>query len=447
MFPVSCEQSRSTPGEFLAPWPLSVLDVHSLRRTGLCPVPVRQFTLKVHSRCNLTCSYCYIYHGADGSWRDRAPRVSPLVMRQTAHRIAEHATTHTLREVRIALHGGEPLLSGPGVLVDYIRTIRAVLPPDCALHSTVQTNGTLLTPQALAVLAEENIRVGLSLDGGTPALNRRRVDHAGRPSWRRAVRAARLLARNPQSYAGLLCTVDVTADPAEVYRTLAALRPPVLDLLLPHGNWSTPPPGLPTRAPETARTGDRGATPYGDWLAAAFDLWWDSRTDEGPPPRVRLFSEIIALLLGMPSALEAVGLSPTAAVVVETDGAIEQLDSLKQTYEGAVVTGLDVFRNTFDETLDHPGVAARQIGVAALGATCRACPVIAACGGGNYAHRYREGSGFRHPSVYCHDLERLIRHIASELGRTAGRERPNPAVSATLPMAMPDCESGSDGAQ
>ncbi|WP_405773573.1 FxsB family cyclophane-forming radical SAM/SPASM peptide maturase [Streptomyces sp. NBC_01538] len=437
MFPVPCEQSRSTLGRFLAPWPLSVLDVHTLRRTGLRPVPMHQFTLKVHSRCNLTCTYCYIYHGVDGSWRDHPPRVSASVMGQTAHRIAEHARTHELSEVRIALHGGEPLLSGPGVLVDYIRTIRTVLPADCALRATVQTNGTLLTEKALAALAKQGIRVGLSLDGGTSAFNRRRVDHAGRSSWRRAVRAARLLARNPQSYAGLLCTVDVTADPGEVYRSLAALRPPVLDLLLPHGNWSNPPPGLPVRAPEAARTGDRGSTPYGDWLAAVFDVWWGSKEGEGELPRIRIFSEIIALLLGLPSALEAVGLSPTAAIVVETDGEIEQLDSLKQTYEGAVVTGLNVFRNTFDESLDHPGVAARQIGVAALGATCRSCPVMAVCGGGNYAHRYREGSGFRHPSVYCGDLERLIRHVAAALGSATGSERPDPAVSARPPTAMP----------
>ena len=33
------------------------------------------------------------------------------------------------------------------------------------------------------------------------------------------------------------------------------------------------------------------------------------------------------------------------------------------------------------------------------------------CGGGLYPHRYRAGSGFRHPSVYCADLLRLITHV------------------------------------
>ncbi|MFM9559368.1 FxsB family radical SAM/SPASM domain protein, partial [Streptomyces caniscabiei] len=47
--------------------------------------------------------------------------------------------------------------------------------------------------------------------------------------------------------------------------------------------------------------------------------------------------------------------------------------------------------------------------------TCRACPLVRICGGGHYAHRYRPGSGFRNPSVYCADLDVLIRHIARRL--------------------------------
>jgi uncharacterized protein len=38
------------------------------------------------------------------------------------------------------------------------------------------------------------------------------------------------------------------------------------------------------------------------------------------------------------------------------------------------------------------------------------------CGGGLYPHRYRSGSGFRHPSVYCADLMRLITHVRDRVG-------------------------------
>lgn len=170
-------------------------------------------------------------------------------------------------------------------------------------------------------------------------------------------------------------------------------------------------------AARARRTGGR-PTPYGDWLCAVFDRWWPAGRRE---TRIRLFEECLALLLGLPAAAEALGLDPLNAVVVETDGAIEQVDSLKSAYDTAAATGLDVFRHSFDRALRHPGVAARQAGADALAATCRSCPLLTVCGGGHYAHRYRAGHGFINPSVYCADLDRLIRHVAAGLSdATAG---------------------------
>ncbi|MEU9120387.1 FxsB family cyclophane-forming radical SAM/SPASM peptide maturase [Streptomyces sp. NPDC048506] len=378
-------------------------------------VPFRQFVLKVHSRCNLACTYCYIYAGPDHSWRTRPQTVPPATVRQTALRIAEHARAHRLREVRIDLHGGEPLLTGPGPLLAQAAAVRAALPPGCTADFGVQTNGTLLTQSMIDTLGAAGFRLGLSLDGGTPGLNRRRLDHAGRPSWPAVSRAVDLLHERPDTFAGILCTIDVTADPTEVYRSLRALDPPMLDFLLPHANWSSPPPATAGRNPRSAPLGPAGRTPYGDWLCTVFDLWWDG----GPGPRVRVFTEILGLLLGRPSSSEAVGLSPVVALVVDTDGAIEQVDSLKSAYEGAAATGLDVFHHSFDEALAHPGMAARRRGRDALAAQCRNCALVEVCGGGNYAHRYRADSGgFTNPSVYCADLERLIRHIAARLDAT-----------------------------
>ncbi|WP_255952197.1 FxsB family cyclophane-forming radical SAM/SPASM peptide maturase [Streptomyces odontomachi] len=399
-------------------WPHATLDTRGHR-----PVPFRQFVLKVHSRCNLACTYCYVYEGQDGSWRHRPVRVGEDTMRTAAARIGEHVAAHRLRRIRIELHGGEPLLSGPGPVLAYARAVRAAVPTDCRITATVQTNGTLLTEDTVGRLAAAGLRVGLSLDGGLAAHNARRRDHAGRPAWPAAHRAARLLAVRRDAYAGILCTIDLGAAPRGVYHSLLDLAPPAVDFLLPHGNWAAPPPGLdPGARPGRHRP---RPTPYGDWLAALFDAWWDA---ERAPVRIRLFHEIVALLLGAPSTAEAVGLSPLAAVVVDTDGAIEQVDSLKSAYPGAPATGLDVRRHPFDDALRHPGIAARQLGERALAGTCRRCPVHRVCGGGNYVHRYAPGSGFRHPSVYCADLERLIRHVAHRLSHTT-QPRPNPPTS------------------
>jgi uncharacterized protein len=117
------------------------------------------------------------------------------------------------------------------------------------------------------------------------------------------------------------------------------------------------------------------------------------------------------LILGGASSAETVGLAPSRMIVIETDGAIEQADTLKATYSGAARTELHVTRDQLDEAMLLPGMAARQLGVRALCAECRACPIRDVCGGGLYAHRYRPGTGFSNPSIYCPDLMRLIGHI------------------------------------
>ncbi|MFD1657844.1 FxsB family cyclophane-forming radical SAM/SPASM peptide maturase [Streptomyces caeni] len=379
------------------------------------PFPFRQFIVKVHGRCNLACRYCYLYEGPDHGWRDRPAAATADVLDRTAHRIAEHARGHGLTAVSLVLHGGEPLLAGADTLGRFTGLVRDRVPAGCVVHPTVQTNATLLTGRRMSALARHGIRVGISLDGGLAAHNARRVDRSGRPSWPAASRGARLVAdRFPQSYAGILTVVDPALDPLETYDSLLALRPPALDLLLPHGNWSAPPPHL-----------DGTGTPYGDWLCAVFDRWWGAGRRE---TRVRIFEECLALLLGLPAATESLGLAPFDAVVIETDGSIEQVDSLKSAYAGAAETGLDVFRHGFDGALRHPGVAARQAGAAALAAECRACPLLTVCGGGHYAHRYRAGHGFVNPSVYCADLQRLIRHVAKRLAGQAA-----PALRAPVP--------------
>ncbi|WP_330461022.1 FxsB family radical SAM/SPASM domain protein [Streptomyces sp. NBC_00820] len=391
-----------------APWPHRLLDVPALRRAGTAPVPFHQFVLKLNSRCNLLCTYCYVYNAADASWRGRPVRVAEDVLERSAERIGEHVAAHGLRRIRVELHGGEPLLGGVETALRQVREVRAAVRAaagaPCEVQVSVQTNGTLLTADTVRRLAEAGVRVGVSLDGGRPEHNKRRVDHAGRPAWEAATRGLTTLARHPEAYAGILCTIDLDLDPEDVYDSLTAFRPPALDLLLPHANWASPPPG---KGPSSA-----GSAPYGEWLARAFDRWFDGDRHH---IRIRLFTEIIGLLLGFPSGAEAVGLSPVAAVLVETDGTIEQVDSLKAAYPQAPSTGMDVFRDSFDDVLEHPGIVARQLGMRALAEECLDCPLVRVCGGGHYAHRYREGSGFRDRSVYCADLALLIRHIARRI--------------------------------
>ncbi|WP_412748756.1 FxsB family cyclophane-forming radical SAM/SPASM peptide maturase [Krasilnikovia sp. M28-CT-15] len=392
------------PERGVAPWPDELLDVEALHTDGWRPTPFRDVVLKVHQRCNLACDYCYVYEMADQSWRARPRAMDAETWRAAAARMAEHARTHGLGAMRLILHGGEPLLAGADRLAALVGDFRATVEGHCRLDVQIQTNGVLLDEGLLRRLRDNGVTVGVSLDGAEADNDRHRRMPDGRGSFAAVDRALRLLSspEHRPAFAGMLCTVDPETDPLTCYEALLAYAPPTIDLLLPHANWSEP----PVRDPQA------GPTPHADWLIAVFDRWYGAPRQE---TSIRLFEDVIALALGGAGRSEQIGLSPVAVVVVESDGAIEQADSLKSAYPGACATGLTVFDSPFDAALSRPGVVARQIGVRALSDTCRACPVHTVCGAGHYAHRFRAGDGFRNPTVYCADMVRLIRHITARV--------------------------------
>jgi uncharacterized protein len=375
-----------------APWPLLDLDVAALRAVGREPTPFGQFILKVHSRCNLSCSYCYVYEMADQSWRHLPLRMSNATAAKVIDRIAEHVEGHQLSSIDIILHGGEPLLAGADWLARLVESLHGRI--SAHVNVSVQTNGTLLTRPMLETLKSLGVSIGVSLDGDSEATGRNRVYANGRNSFNVVADGLRLLGSPEfhECYSGILCTIDTRNDPVATYEALLTFSPPALDVLLPHANWTSPPPG----------------TGYADWLIRLFERWYSAPQQE---TCIRFFSELIQLVLGQPGGVEGLGLLPSTLIVVDTDGSIKQLDSLSSTYPGAGETGLHVQTSRFDDALNLSTTVARQIGAEALSQQCKGCQVMETCGGGLYPHRFRAGSGFQNPSVYCDDLFKIITHV------------------------------------
>lgn len=92
-------------------WPEVGLDVTRLHAEGWRPLPFSQFVVKIHERCNLACTYCYMYEMADQSWRGRPMTMADETVEALARRISEHVDAHDLPAIDILLHGGEPLMA------------------------------------------------------------------------------------------------------------------------------------------------------------------------------------------------------------------------------------------------------------------------------------------------------------------------------------------------
>ena len=200
--------------------------------------------------------------------------------------------------------------------------------------------------------------------GQRPAPPVRQRREQPRPGAARAGPAA--ATRYRRAYAGLLCTVDMANDPIRVYEALLAEEPPRIDFLL------RTPPGTaarraPTAAPPLRATGCRrstaGGSPTGRRCRCGCSIPAVGRRRRPQPAPRRS------------------GLDPADLVVVETDGAWEQADSLKTAYDGAAGTGMDVFTPLRRRGGGAPGIAAAS-GARRPRATCRACPVVDQCGGG-----------------------------------------------------------------
>ena len=140
------------------------------------------------SLCNLDCRYCY-YLDKSGLYGGREPRMTEDMLEKL---IKNYLSSCDVSEVTINWHGGEPLIMG----LDFYRKaieFEKRYAEDKIVHNTLQTNGTLLTPQWADFFAENNFLIGISIDGPEHIHDRYRSSKAGEPSFSRVMAGLRTL--------------------------------------------------------------------------------------------------------------------------------------------------------------------------------------------------------------------------------------------------------------
>jgi len=364
---------------------------------------ITSFLVKVASRCNLDCDYCYVYHHADQSWRKMPKLLSDDHQHAFAERFAEYAAAIDLKRAAIIFHGGEPLLAGADYIVEFARRVRSAA-PGVDIDFGMQTNGLLLTDEVLDVLTAEKIAVSLSIDGPREANDLHRNTRKGRSSFDRVEAALERLKKRPAIFAGVIAVIDAATPPSQLLSFFAGHGVPKVDFLLPDSHHDRPPPG-------------RDAVPdlYERWLIEAFDAW----LDHYPELPVRTFEALLDVAAGLPSGTDAFGFGDVSLLSVETDGTWHDLDVFKVAGDGATRLIGSVVDMPIERLASSTAIAAhrRLLTKSGLSETCRTCEVVDVCGGGSVPHRFGSGS-FDNPTVYCREMKSLIGHVRRRLSES-----------------------------
>lgn len=372
----------------------------------VAPEHIQQVIFKVAQRCNLNCTYCYVYNRGDDSWLNRPSYASERVAEQLGRRIKQQCEVHGDTTFTVELHGGEPLLMGQPRMQKVLDAIvREAGPVDVVF--ALQTNATLLTYEWLEFFKRNRISFGISLDGPPELADRHRVMRTGGGSTELVLAVLdELRSRGPlldEVFGGCLCVVDPSYDGAELVKWFVQQGFRRFDLLLPDGNTANLPAGW------------TGVEPYRRFLFEAFEQWYSM---PAPVPQIRLFESMMSGLMGQHQRLDGLGGDLKGLCVVESDGSIGAHDVLRMC--GGLFSR-DVI-NIFDDPLDAHAGAYDIDRIQTPCDTCRACPFFSSCGGGYLPHRF-DGVGFDNRSLYCGAMyalsERMWEVLEADLPATA----------------------------
>jgi uncharacterized protein len=186
-------------------------------------IPLSTMVLNVTNKCNLACTYCYEY--GEDKIVDTENGKKPKFMSEAT---ARDSVDFMLREsgnnphAHLTFFGGETLLNFPVLqtTVAYARTRAAEMGK--SVDFSLTTNATLLRPEIIEFLVENQVGVTVSIDGPKEMQDRFRVFHDGSGSYDELMpKVKELLQRHRGRPIGARVTLTKqTLDVGKIYRHL-----------------------------------------------------------------------------------------------------------------------------------------------------------------------------------------------------------------------------------
>ena len=139
-------------------------------------------------QCNLRCEYCYYLEKQHLSEQHRGTMTDKLLEQY----IRDYIQLQQTPDVLFTWHGGEPMLRPLSFYKQAVR-LQQYYGRGKRISNSIQTNGTLLTPEWCQFLHDEGWLVGISIDGTEEQHDAYRHDVQGRGTWQRVVDGIKLL--------------------------------------------------------------------------------------------------------------------------------------------------------------------------------------------------------------------------------------------------------------
>src|ERR1017187_1977869 len=148
------------------------------------PIPLTTMVLNVTNQCNLSCTYCYEY-GEDKIVDTENGKKPKFMSVETARESGDFMVrkSGSDRVAPLTFFGGETLMNLPVLqfAIPYARWRAAEMGKEVDFSLT--TNATLLRPDVIEFLAENQVGVTISIDGPQEVQDQFRVFHNGTGSY------------------------------------------------------------------------------------------------------------------------------------------------------------------------------------------------------------------------------------------------------------------------
>jgi uncharacterized protein len=361
------------------------------------------------SSCNLNCTYCYylekkkLYPGRTNF------RMSEELLENFTKQFIE---AHDVPVVTFTWQGGEPTLMG----LDFFRKAmdyQKKYSGGKRIDNAFQTNGTMLNEDWCKFFTDNNILVGISIDGEEHNHDYYRRTFSGAPTFRRVMKGIELLHKHKVEFNTLSTVNDYNVNyAAETYRFLKKIGSgfiqflPVVERISNNREES----GLELVAPihinAAVTSWSVGARAFGGFLITIFDEW--VRNDVAKY-YVQIFDATLANYVGENPGLCVFAETCGDALVMEHNGDLFSCDHfVYPEYFLGNITEVPVVDLARSQRQFDFGIAKRN----SLPRYCMNCEVLYACHGECPKHRFSETPDGKPGLNYlCEGYKMFYKHV------------------------------------